>query len=71
MKKSETATSNPKCLNPDCEKPAETRGLCGSDYGMLLQLIKEEKLSWEQAEAKGKCLPKQKRTSRKMEWFLT
>lgn len=45
----------PKCLNPDCGKPAGTRGLCGSCYSTASALVKDGTTTWAALEAKGKA----------------
>ena len=51
------------CIFPGCKKPRHSRGLCLSHYGMLARLIREHKMTWEEAEKNGKCLPKVKSTA--------
>ena len=44
------------CLRDGCGKPAMCRGLCHSDYQVLLALVKSQKRTWKELEEAGCCL---------------
>lgn len=48
-------TSNEKCLNPNCQRTARSRGLCDLCYQMANTLVRQGKTSWEVLEAKGRA----------------
>lgn len=55
------------CLRPKCNRVAECRGLCGSDYVIANRLVNEGLTTWEELERKGKA-EEHKRTAKA--WFL-
>lgn len=59
-----------KCLNPDCERVSETRGLCGTCYTVIREIVTAGQKTWAELEAEGKVLPKKRRPSTARQWVL-
>ena len=60
-----------KCLKDDCDKQADSRGLCRSHALYASRLVKEGVVTWEDLEKRGKCLPKgYVRQFNSRAWFL-
>lgn len=49
-----------KCLNPNCQRGAEFRGLCRNCYAQASALVRQGKTTWPALEAAGKTLPGRK-----------
>ena len=47
-----------KCLHEECDKQAESRGLCRSHATFISKAVKEGKFTWKDLEERGKTLPK-------------
>lgn len=45
-----------KCLNPACDRPAKTRGLCVGCYDVARGAIKSGHTTWDDLVAKGRAL---------------
>lgn len=70
------ATGAPKCLNPDCRRLGEFRGLCRNCYAQASALVRQGQTTWAALEAAGKTLPGIKRGRMKTadatrEWLLS
>jgi hypothetical protein len=59
-----------KCLNPKCQREAQTRGLCAACYVRATEVVRERLTTWKKLEAAKKILPShwQKTSARK--WLL-
>ena len=59
-----------KCLNPNCERPAKSRGLCAACYVRANEVVKEGLTTWKKLEAAGKILPAQRQKTSARLWLL-
>jgi hypothetical protein len=60
-----------KCLNPNCQRDAHTRGLCKSCYHTACRLVKDKRTTWETLIETGKARPPSDRNrGRIVEWLL-
>jgi len=44
-----------KCLNPECDRESNTRGLCLKCYGVARHLVATKKTTWQDMEQRGVC----------------
>ena len=54
-------TKENKCLVPKCDKTVNRRGVCTADYGYILGLIHQKKISEEKVVKVGLLLPRKRR----------
>lgn len=59
-----------KCLNPNCQRIAKTRGLCASCYGAARSAIIKGQTSWAKLIKTGRCQATRPRTSGTSNWLL-
>lgn len=43
------------CLNPACDKPAHSRGLCKGCYGILAKRVRQKKTTWDKLVSAGRA----------------
>ncbi len=58
--KKRSVRAKAKCLIDGCNRPAKTRGVCGSHYAMAIRSIAQGKTTDEKLVAEGLLLPKTK-----------
>jgi len=70
MKKILKSNDPNKCINPFCDLPRKSRGLCIGCYQTINRLIRKGILTDAQAVAGGKFLPGERnRNSPKLQWL--
>jgi len=55
VKKEDMAIYDATCLYPFCNHWVKSRGLCASHYSYMARHVKQGKITWTQAIARGKC----------------
>ena len=59
-----------KCLVPNCENDAKTRGLCPTHYMYAHRLVTRGKTTWTVLEQEGKCLSPHSSPNDTKDWFM-
>ena len=59
-----------KCLNPNCEKPAHSRGLCAACYVRANEVVRAGLTTWKKLEAAKRVLPSQRQKPSTKQWLL-
>ncbi len=65
-----TMVEEARCLNPQCRRIAETRGLCNSCYATARELVSSKRTTWERLEAEAKVAPRKYKASGAKEWLM-
>lgn len=58
-----------RCLNPKCHNKAEVRGVCGTCYAKIREMVSKGSTTWEKLEKAGAVLPRKRRPSTAIEWI--
>jgi len=61
---------NMKCLNPNCQKAAQSRGLCQSCYVRACEVVRAGLTTWKKLVAAKKILPSQRQKTSTKKWLL-
>lgn len=60
----------PKCIRPECDMKARTRGLCDACYRTAVAGMKKHGITWEKLIQKGKALEPQRKPSEAAKWLF-
>ncbi len=59
-----------KCLNPNCQREAVTRGLCSACYVRANEVVRARLTTWKKLEVAKKILPSQRQKTSAKKWLL-